>query len=103
MITLHGYTVQEKLEIGVRYLAPKQILENGLDGNLVEFDPKCLQLIIESYTREAGVRNFERQIGTVCRSLAVEYADAHENGHTSSFNGRVTIQKVYDILGVIGY
>jgi len=74
VIDLPGYTTAEKTEIAKRYLIDRQIERNGLDGVGVTFDEDSLRLIIDSYTREAGVRNLERSIGTVCRGLAAKVA-----------------------------
>jgi ATP-dependent Lon protease len=74
VIDLPGYTTPEKLEIAVRYLVPRQIDENGLAGRNLQFAPDALRTIIESYTREAGVRNLERSIGAVLRGIAAHAA-----------------------------
>jgi ATP-dependent Lon protease len=79
IIQLAGYTEQEKLEIAKRYLVPRQIERNGLDKSKIEFTPEALKLIVEGYTREAGVRNLEREIGSVCRKVAREYAEGTRN------------------------
>jgi ATP-dependent Lon protease len=75
IIELSGYTEEQKLEIAKRYLVPRQIERNGLTKTKIEIADKALQLIIEGYTREAGVRNLEREIGSVCRKVAREYAE----------------------------
>lgn len=70
VIRIPGYTDEEKLEIATRYLLPKQIKENGLkDGNL-QLSKSAIKDIIDKYTREAGVRNLERNIGSICRKAA---------------------------------
>ncbi len=74
-IELSGYTNEEKLEIAKRYLVPRQIERNGLPDGKVVFDDAALRAIAEGYTREAGVRNLERQIGSVCRKIARAYAE----------------------------
>ncbi|NOZ79981.1 MAG: endopeptidase La [Acidobacteria bacterium] len=74
VIRLSGYTEEEKLEIARRYLIPKQLNENGLTNDLIEFTTPALHLLIDGYTREAGLRNLEREIGSVCRKVAVEVA-----------------------------
>src|SRR5215203_5492589 len=66
-IELAGYTVDEKLHIAKRYLVPRQLAENGLKPSQIEITDSALNAIADEYTREAGVRNLERQIGTVCR------------------------------------
>jgi ATP-dependent Lon protease len=72
IIELPGYTEHEKLEIAKRYLAPRQIVENGLQPGLLTISDEALLEVIRSYTREAGVRNLEREIGTICRGAARE-------------------------------
>jgi ATP-dependent Lon protease len=75
IIQLAGYTEEEKLEIAKRYLVPRQIERNGLTPGKIEFTDSALQLIVDGYTREAGVRNLEREIGSVARKVAREYAE----------------------------
>jgi len=75
VIELSGYTEQEKLEIAKRYLVPRQIEQNGLGRSKIEFTDAALAEIVEHYTREAGVRNLEREVGGVCRKVAREYAE----------------------------
>jgi len=75
VIQLAGYTLDEKRHIARRYLVPRQIAENGLKPSKIEFANPALTAIIEEYTREAGVRNLEREIGTVCRKVAREVAE----------------------------
>ncbi len=75
VIQLAGYTEEEKLQIALRYLVPRQVERNGLRPTRIEFTDDALRLIIDAYTREAGVRNLEREIGAVCRKVAREYAE----------------------------
>jgi ATP-dependent Lon protease len=75
VIQLAGYTQEEKLQIAKRYLVPRQIERNGLTPARIEFTDDALLLIIDGYTREAGVRNLEREIGAVCRKVAREWAE----------------------------
>ena len=75
IIFLSGYTESEKIAIAKGYLIPRQIRENSLRENEVEFTDASLQKIIREYTREAGVRNLERKIGAVCRKLATRIAE----------------------------
>jgi ATP-dependent Lon protease len=70
VISLSGYTEEEKLAIAQQYLVPKEIKENGLEKSHITFQPKALKEIISYYTREAGVRNLEREIGSVLRKVA---------------------------------
>ena len=72
IIELPGYTEHEKLEIAKRYLAPRQMVENGLQPGLLTIADEALLEVIRSYTREAGVRSLEREIGTICRGVARE-------------------------------
>jgi ATP-dependent Lon protease len=75
IITLAGYTADEKLEIAHRYLVRRQMEANGLKPGQVEIDDEALREIIQSYTREAGVRSLERQIGQALRNAAVRIAE----------------------------
>jgi ATP-dependent Lon protease len=95
VIQLAGYTEEEKLEIAKRYLVPRQIERNGLKKSWVSISDRALRAIIRDYTREAGVRNLERQIGTVCRKIARGVAEG--NGRPK----RATISeaRVRELLG----
>ena len=75
IIDLPGYTAQEKLEIARRYLVPRQLAATGLKPEQCEISDEALATIIDEYTREAGVRNLEREIGNVFRSVAVRIAE----------------------------
>lgn len=79
IIELNGYTDVEKSEIAKRYLIPKEIKANGVSNNEIAFTDDGVNEIIESYTMEAGVRNLEREIGSVVRKVAAEYAENEEN------------------------
>ena len=70
ILRLHGYTEIEKLEIAKQYLVKKQLEGTGLTEKQIVFDDDALREIIRAYTREAGVRNLEREIGNVCRKVA---------------------------------
>jgi ATP-dependent Lon protease len=76
ILQLSGYTEEEKLNIAKGYLVPRQIRENGLRVSEISFNDDALRAIIRDYTREAGVRNLERQIGGVCRKVATQIAEA---------------------------
>jgi ATP-dependent Lon protease len=93
IISLSGYTAMEKFEIARRYLVPRQIEANGLTREQVEIPDETLRTIIQGYTREAGVRSLERQIGTVLRHAAVRIAE----GQTGIF-----AIKPGDIGGILG-
>jgi len=75
IVQLPGYTQEEKLEIARRYLLKRQLGENGLAPEQLEISDAALAAIIGDYTREAGVRSLERQIGAVCRRIAVKIAE----------------------------
>jgi ATP-dependent Lon protease len=96
LIQLAGYTEEEKLEIAKRYLVPRQIERNGLKKSWISFSDTALRAIIRDYTREAGVRNLEREIGTVCRKIARQAAES-SNGRP----GRTSISepRVHELLG----
>jgi ATP-dependent Lon protease len=94
VIRLSGYSEEEKLNIAKKYLIPKQLKENGLDEKTVEFTDKAIQFIIRGYTREAGVRNLERQIGSIIRKIAKEIV---EKGKKKKY--KVTEKLVKKFLG----
>jgi ATP-dependent Lon protease len=75
ILHLSGYTEEEKVAIAKGYLFPRQIKENGLRADEVSFDDGALRLIVREYTREAGVRELEREIGTICRKVATKIAE----------------------------
>jgi ATP-dependent Lon protease len=93
VISLAGYTEDEKLEIARRYLVRRQLEANGLTADQAEIDPEALRLIIKGYTREAGVRNLEREIGKTFRHVAVQIADGSKN------RVGLTAEEVTTILG----
>jgi ATP-dependent Lon protease len=95
IIELTGYTEEEKVNIAVKYLIPRQIKENGIDGEKIEFPTDSVHLIARHYTREAGVRKLEQQIGTVCRKVARKIAE----GHTEKVV--ITPEVVHEFLGGI--
>jgi endopeptidase La len=74
IIALSGYTEEEKVHIARRYLLPRQMSEHGLPGDVMEITDAALRVIIAEYTREAGVRNVERQLGTISRKVAARIA-----------------------------
>jgi len=78
IIELQGYTEQEKVMIAFRYLVPRQKTENGLDDKPLTFLDDAMRFVVRRYTREAGVRNLEREIGTICRKVARRYAEGAE-------------------------
>jgi len=99
-ITLSGYTTLEKRHIATRHLIPKQIATNGLRPENVLLDNPVIDRIITSYTRESGVRNLEREIGSVCRSKAVQYAEARDTSTLPAYSPTVSIDDLEDMLGM---
>ncbi|MCY2932060.1 MAG: endopeptidase La [Planctomycetota bacterium] len=93
VIELPGYTRDEKMEIAMRYLVARQLADNGLTAKRALWSRPAVGRIIDDYTREAGVRELERQIGTVCRAVAAQVAE----GHTRS--RKITAQFVVKVLG----
>jgi ATP-dependent Lon protease len=75
VLELPGYTHEEKLEIAKRHLVPKALEEHGLSVDKLEITDEMLHLVISEYTREAGVRNLKREIASICRAIAVDFAD----------------------------
>ncbi|HEY1817110.1 MAG TPA: endopeptidase La [Kofleriaceae bacterium] len=92
VVELSGYTTVEKLAIAKNHLLPKQLGEHGIAKDQLELDDGALQEIIHSYTREAGVRNLEREIAAVCRGAAVKVAEGVTGVH-------VTKDSLGDLLG----
>ncbi|TAM88734.1 endopeptidase La, partial [bacterium] len=93
IIPLHGYTELEKLQIAKRYLVKKQQIVNGLRPSQAPLTDKILRAIINDYTREAGVRNLEREIGTVLRKVARKVAE------TPAYKEKITPESLVDYLG----
>ena len=98
IIQLPGYIEEEKLEIAKQFLVPKQIKEHGLEGQAIEFTDPGLYEMIRRYTKEAGVRSLEREIGAVCRKLAREVVA--NDGKTTATVGPKQVRKY---LGVPKY
>ena len=94
IIELTGYTVEEKQQIAIKHLVPKQLKEHGLTTKDVSFTKDALLKIIESYTRESGVRNLERKIGTVIRNIAKSVAMEEK------FESKITPELAVKILGL---
>ena len=93
IIELTGYTVEEKLQIAIKHLVPKQLLEHGLKPSNVKITKDAILKVIEAYTRESGVRNLERKIGALVRSIAKSVA-MEEN-----VDKEITAKQVVKILG----
>ena len=99
-ITLSGYTTVEKRHIAKRHLVPKQISENALSEGQVSLPDEVIDKVITSYTRESGVRNLERELGSICRYKAVQYADAGDTGKLESYDPAITVDDLEEILGI---
>ena len=99
-IQLSGYTTLEKRHIASRHLIPKQITSNGLRQADLEIPTEVLDKIITAYTRESGVRNLEREIGSVCRSKAVEYATCVDTDTLATYSPIVTLNDLDAALGI---
>ena len=93
-IELAGYTLDEKIHIARQYLVARQIEANGLRPAQIEFSDAALKAVVEEYTREAGVRNLERQIGTICRKVAREVAEGKVKRKV-----RVSAKRARELLG----
>jgi ATP-dependent Lon protease len=93
LITLAGYTEEEKIHIARMYLVPRQLDEHGLKPDQLSVEDEALRRVIAEYTREAGVRTLERQIGTIARKVAARVAT------DETYVGRVTAKDVLDYLG----
>jgi ATP-dependent Lon protease len=75
VLELPGYTEEEKVMIARQFIIPKELNEHGLNADLLAFDDEALRLVVHSYTKEAGVRNMEREIAAICRSVARDVAE----------------------------
>ncbi len=95
VLQLAGYTEQEKTEIAKRFLAPKAVEGSGLDDKNIVFTDEAIQTIIQRYTREAGVRNLERELSSICRKVARQVVVQGK-----SFQENITPEKVTEYLGV---
>jgi ATP-dependent Lon protease len=93
ILTLSGYTEEEKLWISKKYLLPRQLKENGLEPEHIKFQDKALRKMSNAYTREAGVRNIERTIGKVCRKVALKISTGKQK------SARITEKNLHKYLG----
>ena len=95
VIELPGYTLEEKTKIAERYLIPRQLSENGLTAEQLRITPKALVSVISGYTREAGVRNLEREIANICRGVASMIAEGETKTKV------ITVKDIAKYLGQI--
>lgn len=101
VIPMAGYTLEEKLHIARRYLLPKQRRLAGLAESDFLLDDAALRFVVESYTREPGVRNLERQLAAICRSVAFQIASSQEDPQSRSDQRRgLDMEELDRILGV---
>lgn len=94
IIEITGYTLEEKIEIAIKHLVPKQLKEHGLKLSDVKFSKKAVSRIIDSYTRESGVRSLERKIGTVIRNIAKSLA------MQEPYEKEITEESIHKALGM---
>jgi ATP-dependent Lon protease len=94
ILTLSGYTEEEKIKIAHGYLIPRQLRENALKAEEIEFTDDGLRRVIRDYTREAGLRNLEREIGSICRKVVTRVAAGEAQGKTV-----ITSEVVTEMLG----
>ncbi len=96
IIEFSGYTHYEKRAIAQQYLMPRQMKEHGLKEDLLKIEVPALDLVMREYVREAGVRNFEREIGTICRKAAKQYIEKQKAV-------KVTVKNLHEFLGIPKY
>jgi ATP-dependent Lon protease len=93
IIYISGYTTEEKEKIARKFIIPRQVEEHGLDSLKLQFSTEAIMYLIERYTLEAGVRNLEREIGSLCRKIAREHAELHKK------HRRITVDLITKLLG----
>jgi ATP-dependent Lon protease len=97
VLRLPGYTEEEKLEIARAHLVPRQIAEHGLDSEQIEITEEAIRAVINSYTREAGVRNLDREMANVCRKVARRFVEGQTDKVT------VAEETITDLLGPVRF
>ncbi len=105
IIELPGYTAEDKIRIAEKFLVPKQLKEHGLTPELLTFSNETLQHVISSYTREAGVRNLEREIANICRGVAREVVEVKSTDAAAAEIAPKIVVKddLHKYLGVVKY
>ncbi len=98
ILRISGYTEEEKLEIAKRYLVKKLLAQNGLAGKMISFSDEALRGIVQNYTREAGVRNLEREIASICRKVARRVVKEGKD-----ISAEVTRENLKNFLGVLKF
>jgi ATP-dependent Lon protease len=107
VLEMPSYSSEQKFQIAARHIIPRQLLQHALSPDYLEFRPDAIHKIIESYTREAGVRQLERTIGAVCRWAAVGVAQAINGGQveTDTMSSELILPivvKEEDLIGILG-
>ncbi len=97
VLELLGYTQDEKIRIATRYLIPRQREAHGLKASQISFSRGTLQKIISGYTREAGLRNLEREIATICRGVATKIAEDEAK------SAKITVKDIVDYIGTVRF
>ena len=97
VITLSGYTEDEKVNIAMRYLVPKQMVAHGLNKDILSLDEEVLLKLVQGYTRESGVRGLERQVANLCRKIAIRWVKKEWEPHL------LTVEDVESALGTPRY
>jgi ATP-dependent Lon protease len=97
VLMLHGYTMDEKIKIANRFLIPRQREEHGLKAKQIKFSSGSVKQIISGYTREAGLRNLEREIANVCRGVASKVAEGKAKSVT------ITMEDIHGYLGAVRF
>ncbi len=103
VIRLSGYTELEKQEIAKRFLVRKQMEQTGLTPKEIEFTDDGINGLVQFYTREAGVRNLEREVGNVCRKVARKFVDSEGSKSKSSTPTVINTEKLIELLGPLKY
>ena len=98
VIELPGYTLEEKVQIAQRFLLPRQIEQNGIGDLDFQVEEQALIALVERYTREAGVRNLEREVGAICRKVARRVAEGEESGPV-----RIVPDDLAELLGPVKF
>lgn len=93
LINVSGYVVEEKVEIAIRHLIPKQLENHGLKPKMIQMNKKVIELVIQDYTRESGVRELDKKIAKVARNIAKRIAFGQ------NFNKKISIEDIKEILG----
>lgn len=93
IIELAGYTDEEKLKISRQFLIPRQMKENGITEDMIQFSDDAISMVINQYTHEAGLRNLERELGALCRKIARKVAEGNKVKH------QITRNNLHKMLG----